>query len=142
MHRSGAPKTLEVARATILNILMHLFQANFPFPMWKQWGPWRSRKTLEMHDNLGDSMPTLDFNANLEDLNFAKINALFFLMETLNFRTGAPSGGEVQPQTPTYAPATPWKIARAHSRPKRVFAAQRCTEAVHQKLWRSRERRF
>ena len=46
-----------------------------------------------MHDNLGNSMPTLDFNANLEDLNFAKINALFFLMGTLDFRTVAPSGG-------------------------------------------------
>ena len=76
--------------------------------MWKQRGPWRSKKTLEMHDNLGNSMPTLDCNANLEDLNFAQINELFFLMGTLDFRTVAPSGGGgVKPQTPTYAPATP-----------------------------------
>ena len=74
--------------------------------------------TLEIKCQPWISMQTL------EGLNFAEINALFFLMGTLHFHTLWLHLGEVvQQQTPTYAPAPPWKIARAHSRPKRVFAA-------------------
>ena len=48
-HRSGAPKTLEVARATILNISMHLFQAPLPLPNVEAMG------ALEIKENLGNA---------------------------------------------------------------------------------------